>query len=375
MSDIPPAPKPATPLSAIGDFADKAQYPLLLTLALPVIGMVAFLIVVHLILRRTHTAFKDAVTPASLDRPAKADPSKADATLNDPITVADTFIAQNPPQNMPSQFANKINIIRSGADVRTLSGDELTIDHTTNELVVKFRSGFHAVHITALCSYELTVLHRELPSTVVAMGYARFPFPEGRLPGWHAGSVGFHTNLRKFADRGGFVGHSFPMLPSDDFSIPKNQSNTYTITVNPRASEVYISQGSGTFRFHRVLAQAHELRLGECPYFPMIGANGKCTVRIRPFIPSDEEVEQLRREAWNMEQQFVRADGGVSPAARSHRSATSGKSAGQPQPSPLMQPAMAHTTGMASPALQVPDVRQRQHRGMPDGGSSATLMS
>ncbi|KAI9190208.1 hypothetical protein H9P43_001641 [Blastocladiella emersonii ATCC 22665] len=267
--------------------APAAQLSLPVIIAIPVIVAAVLVVVTHLVLRRIHSAFRDAGD----GHKDAGDSSSGSGAHKD----SSTFLTQHP-ATTATIAGNQFTFTNNGAGT-----NNTTVRIENGAFLIDFNDEFASVQCNALFNMEVTILSKDNPSTVVAMGYGRFPYPDFRLPGWHQGSVAYHTNERKFADRGGFVGHAFPLVTDPNVTIPKNMANTYTFTLNQRTNEVYITQGEGMFRFDRVLANNTEFRPNEHPYYPIIGANGRCTVRVRVIQRPDAEIVDTANRAYRAE--------------------------------------------------------------------------
>ncbi|KAI9223615.1 hypothetical protein BC828DRAFT_375512 [Blastocladiella britannica] len=286
---------PSFPLKASGTPGGIYSLPangglsLSVILALPIIIAIVLTLALHVYFVKTNAAYKD--TPEEFGSTGGSSGSGKPG-----VGAEEEFLQANPPVAWPTNAAPNFTM---NAQNEAPVGSIAVVGGDTFKL--KFATGFSSMQLTSLLSLEITVVSKDVPSTILAVGLARVPYPDWRLPGWHPNSFGYHSNGRRFVDRGNYIGQPFNLSTDPAVPIPRAYATKFTLVVNERDGEVYVSQGDGKYKFYRVLATAREWRRGELQYMPVVGTNGRATIMVRPVRYSDQQIQEAKRFAYENE--------------------------------------------------------------------------
>jgi hypothetical protein len=269
------------------------ELPITFILVLPIIVIIGVVGLLHICIIRLNPNLRDVVN-------SKSKTIALGPELPNPFPEINEWLQSHPPvrQNFPPAV---IPVFQSNEGCMVEPGRNI------NEFVLHFtQGGFFSVQANAPLSpeincFEVTVEHLEDPNAIVAIGFARGPYPHWRLPGWHPHSVAYHTNGRRFVNQGDCVGEKFTIAPNDEMSVARNLANTYYLLLNHRNSECYLVQGAEPITFNRVLAYPNQIDLHHRQYFPIVGANGNCVVRVAMYAHG---VDQIMRDAHLQEQTY-----------------------------------------------------------------------
>lgn len=102
-------------------------------------------------------------------------------------------------------------------------------------------------------------------STEVAIGLATKPYPSFRLPGWNRHSVAYFAS-------DGFKSHNYPFTASS-YGPPLAEGDVLGVGYRPRTGTVFFTRNG------RKLDDAYT-GLQRLNLFPIVGANGPCTVHV-----------------------------------------------------------------------------------------------
>ncbi|KNE63578.1 hypothetical protein AMAG_08685 [Allomyces macrogynus ATCC 38327] len=275
--------------------ADGKQLSLGIILAIPVIVSVVVVLVAHCVILKVNPSLRDGKGGG------KKGPSGKDHSDHVPDAGdADRFFTSNPnPVNTP--FPPRVCPQFDAAEAKQAGVTVTQVDGNCFDLAFHHAHGFVAVQANAPISadfncMQISILDSAPTGVVVGMGFARRPWPAFRMPGWHDHSIAYHTNGRKFANRGGYVGDKFSIAPNANVSVAKDEANTYYLTADVHGEELYLTQGSDPISFSRVLARGVEFRTRSAQYFPTIGANAKCTVRVWFYGHDQAAIRKLALE-------------------------------------------------------------------------------
>ena len=114
--------------------------------------------------------------------------------------------------------------------------------------------------------YYWEVKMYEKPTTTeVAVGLATKPYPSFRLPGWSRHSVAYFAS-------DGFKSHNYPFTASS-YGAPLNEGDVLGVGYRPRTGTVFFTRNG------RKMDDAYT-GLQRLNLFPIIGANGPCTIHV-----------------------------------------------------------------------------------------------
>ena len=108
-------------------------------------------------------------------------------------------------------------------------------------------------------------MYEKPPNTEVAIGLATKPYPSFRLPGWCKHSVAYFAT-------DGFKSHDYPFTASS-YGPPLAEGDVLGVGYRPRTGTVFFTRNG------RKLEDAY-CGLQRLNLFPIVGANGPCTVHI-----------------------------------------------------------------------------------------------
>ncbi|KAJ3362935.1 Rsp5p-dependent ubiquitination, sorting of cargo proteins at the multivesicular body [Allomyces javanicus] len=251
--------------------SDTGSLPLPVIIAIPVIAALVVVLLAHCVILRINPTLRDGTGKGRNQQreQAKTAPNPDQFFKDFPHPVYQAF----PPA--PPQF----DPVAAGKDVKVT-----VLNENTFELEF-FKMEITSIQATLPVSKEYNCMQVEIlqmgnPGMTVGIGFARNPYPTFRMPGWHQHSVAFHTNDRKFVDKGGYIGEKFTIAPNRNVSVAKNEQNVYYLTANIEGQELYLTQGTDPISFDRVLARPHEFRTRTAQYFPTIGVNAPAKIRV-----------------------------------------------------------------------------------------------